>query len=156
MTYEKTEWENGQGAPINADNLNKIEQGIDDAHGDIESLTSRLDSLENNSYITESSFILKKWVPVELQNIGVPQNSFKDVDVPIAQGSIIPCVVAGIKINNSSYATNGQNGRGVICSWAMITSTSNLKVRFRNVTSSPAVVQAQISLLYLNFAPRNQ
>lgn len=156
MAYEKTEWENGQGAPINADNLNKIEQGIEDAHNDISSLDSRLDSLENNSYVSESSFILKKWIPFELQNVGVPQNSYKDLDVPIEQGRIFPCIVAGVKINNSSYANNGQNGGGVICSWAMITSSSNLKIRFRNVTNSPAVIQAQISLLYLSFTPRIQ
>lgn len=35
MPYTKTVWQNGQAPDINQDNLNKIEQGIYDAHADI-------------------------------------------------------------------------------------------------------------------------
>lgn len=33
MAYTKTNWVNGEAPPLNATNLNKIEQGIEDAHG---------------------------------------------------------------------------------------------------------------------------
>ena len=48
MAYEKTEWENGTGEPINADNLNKIEQGIEDAHTDIDNLNESVSNLESS------------------------------------------------------------------------------------------------------------
>lgn len=38
MSYMKTNWVNGQAPAINADNLNKIEQGIEDAHEAIDQL----------------------------------------------------------------------------------------------------------------------
>lgn len=39
MSYTKTEWKNNQFPTINADNLNHIEEGIYEAHRDIESLS---------------------------------------------------------------------------------------------------------------------
>lgn len=40
MSYEKTIWVNDNEPSINEDNLNKIEEGIYDAHKAIESLTT--------------------------------------------------------------------------------------------------------------------
>lgn len=150
MAYEKTEWENGQGAPINADNLNKIEQGIEDAHGDIAELTHEVGELETDF---KSNIAFKKWIPYECTSVAIPANSYVDVDVPCEQGKFHPYAVAGIKINNS--ASNGQNGAWVVCSWAMLINSTTLRIRFRNLASNVAVIQAQVSLLYLKETPRS-
>ena len=45
MAYTKTTWNNNQPPAIDADNLNKIEQGIYDAHDEITDLKGDLDAL---------------------------------------------------------------------------------------------------------------
>lgn len=47
MAYEPTNWTNGSGEPISAENLNHIETGISDAHEDIDNISSNLTSLTN-------------------------------------------------------------------------------------------------------------
>jgi len=49
MAYTKTVWTNSSGSPINDVNLNKIEQGIKDAHTDIESLNSSVSAVYNKT-----------------------------------------------------------------------------------------------------------
>ena len=44
MAYQPTTWNNNE-SPINADNLNKIEQGIKEAHDNIDNLTKEYNNL---------------------------------------------------------------------------------------------------------------
>ena len=48
MAYTKTVWVNNQAPAINADNLNKIEQGIFDTDAGVAAANSRIDTTNNN------------------------------------------------------------------------------------------------------------
>ena len=48
MAYTKTVWVNNQAPAINADNLNKIEQGIFDTDAGVEAANSRIDKTNRN------------------------------------------------------------------------------------------------------------
>lgn len=48
MAYTKTVWVNNQAPAINADNLNKIEQGIFDADAGVTAANSRIDTTNSN------------------------------------------------------------------------------------------------------------
>lgn len=47
INYEKTNWRNGSGAPINAANLNKIEQGVKDACDGVDTLQTDVELLKS-------------------------------------------------------------------------------------------------------------
>lgn len=55
INYEKTNWRNGSGAPINAANLNKIEQGVKDACDGVDSLQSACPFPVNSIYMSMDS-----------------------------------------------------------------------------------------------------
>ena len=48
MAYTKTVWVNNQAPAINADNLNKIEQGIFDTDAGVAAANSRIDTTNSN------------------------------------------------------------------------------------------------------------
>ena len=46
--YQKTLWENGGGSPLNADNLNHIEDGIDHVTSVANDLNTNIKTLDTN------------------------------------------------------------------------------------------------------------
>lgn len=64
INYEKTNWRNGSGAPINAANLNKMEQGIKDACDGVDSLQTEVGSLKADYIVeqgTSGEWTYRKW-----------------------------------------------------------------------------------------------
>lgn len=57
MAYTKTVWVNGDEPPINADNLNHIENGIEAAHQDISDLNSAIGDLDDLETTDNSSLV---------------------------------------------------------------------------------------------------
>lgn len=55
MSYTKTQWRNNQSPAINADNLNHIEQGIYDAHSNIETLLPTVTASDEGKFLRVSS-----------------------------------------------------------------------------------------------------
>lgn len=48
MAYSKTNWNNLAAPAINAENLNKIEQGIADAHEDIDGKSQEISDIKDD------------------------------------------------------------------------------------------------------------
>lgn len=61
MAYQPTTWNNNE-SPINADNLNKIEQGIKEAHDNIDVINAKIGDLEKEIYSTEEVKTNKIWI----------------------------------------------------------------------------------------------
>ena len=64
MAYTKTTWVNGSAPPLSAENLNKIEDGIYNAHAELTSQDARLDALENYAVVeagTSGGWAYKKY-----------------------------------------------------------------------------------------------
>lgn len=55
MSYTKTQWRNNQSPAINADNLNHIEQGIYDAHSNIETLLPSVTASDEGKFLRVDS-----------------------------------------------------------------------------------------------------
>ena len=60
MAYTKVQWRNNQSPPINADNLNHIEQGIYEAHQTIAENTQSIESLTTQAGANTSAIALEK------------------------------------------------------------------------------------------------
>ena len=60
MAYTKVQWRNNQSPPINADNLNHIEEGIYEAHQDIAENTQNIENLTTQTGANTSAIALEK------------------------------------------------------------------------------------------------
>ncbi len=165
MAYEKTEWENGQGAPINADNLNKIEQGIEDAHLGIseiqDEMSTKVDSDVLDTYVKRGDLVSVYLRPVstvnvnspgtgtwtDTSNITIPGNSFFDTGgLTIERIGYRALGIVGTRIYNGE--TGGKNAGRVIVAWSYISDAGYLYMRLVNTSSSEAIVQIRTRILF--------
>lgn len=138
MAYEKTEWKNGTGEPINADNLNKIEQGIEDAHTDISEINSKIENVVDKN-ILETNYLAKNDIKIFTVNdsLVVPTagRHYTDCDYDIAStigiNGYTPIGVVGTRIKNSQKSGNSAN---VVIAWAYVIGTT-LYSRLRIIDS---------------------
>lgn len=138
MAYEKTEWKNGTGEPINADNLNKIEQGIEDAHTDISEINSKIENVVDKN-ILETNYLAKNDIKIFTVNdsLVVPTagRQYTDCDYDIAStigiNGYTPIGVVGTRIKNSQKGGNSSN---VVIAWAYVIGTT-LYSRLRSIDS---------------------
>lgn len=117
MAYTKTQWVNNQAPAIDADNLNKIEQGIYDAH------TEKQDSLVSGSNIkTINSESLLGAGDIEILG-GVLQ-------VDIASFSSLPQTVSNSAITADHVVVNSVLGTpsAQTGDWTVTTSDGSLTV----------------------------
>lgn len=138
MAYEKTEWQNGTGEPINADNLNKIEQGIEDAHTDISEINSKIENVVDKN-VLKTNYLAKGDIRVITLNeaLIVPQSGkqYRDSDYNISSmvgEGYKPIGVVGTRIKNSD---GGANAANVVVAWAYISGTT-LYSRLRSIASN--------------------
>ena len=138
MAYEKTEWQNGTGEPINADNLNKIEQGIEDAHTDISEINSKIENVVDKN-ILETNYLAKNDIKIVTVNdsLVVPTagQQYTDCDYDIAStvgNGYTPIGIVGTRIKNSQ---SGSNAANVVMAWAYVSGTT-LYSRLRSIASN--------------------
>ena len=138
MAYEKTEWQNGTGEPINADNLNKIEQGIEDAHTDISEINSKIENVVDKN-ILETNYLAKNDIKIVTVNdsLVVPTagQQYTDCDYGIAStvgNGYTPIGIVGTRIKNSQ---SGSNAANVVMAWAYVSGTT-LYSRLRSIASN--------------------
>lgn len=150
MAYEKTEWQNGTGEPINADNLNKIEQGIEDAHTDISEINSKIENVVDKN-VLETNYLAKgdiKVITLE-EALVVPQSGqqYRDSNYNISSmvgEGYTPIGVVGTRIKNSQ---GGGNAANVVVAWAYVSGTT-LYVRLRSIASNvSSIVDARYYIL---------
>lgn len=138
MAYEKTEWQNGTGEPINADNLNKIEQGIEDAHTDISEINSKIENVVDKN-VLETNYLSKgdiKVITLEeafvvLKSGQQYRDSSYNISSMVGEG-YTPIGVVGTRIKNSQ--SNGK-AANVVVAWAYVSGTT-LCTRLRSIDSN--------------------
>ena len=102
MAYEKTVWVNGQAPALDADHLNKIEQGIADADNAIPKKLNRLS--DDPLAITN---------PTDLTTIKNNYNAYQEKYVPFTVGSSssVGAIFFGMKTNFGGWGILiAQNG----------------------------------------------
>lgn len=138
MAYEKTEWQNGTGEPINADNLNKIEQGIEDANTDISEINSKIENVVDKN-VLETNYLAKSDIKVvtieEALVVPTAGKQYTDSSYPLSTSvgtGYKPIGVVGTRIKNSD---GGSNAANVVVAWAYVSGTT-LYTRLRSIVSN--------------------
>lgn len=136
MAYERVNWENlpSTNTPVNADNLNKMDEGIANAVEQIENAVEKIENYSTNE-TKVGSWIDNK--PIYKKTIIISNKAFSNGDNTIAHGisNFKQCIKAELKKNGAHifpYFNYNPNDTILSQTFIALVDSTNITIRLMN------------------------